>query len=1175
MEIRLQFPLGVVSGGHYEPQGGAYLWDASLVWLNAVSDAAIALAYYCIPFFLLWYVRRKKDLGFREIYVGFAVFIFACGTIHLLEVWNIWHADYWLEGFVKTVTAVISAIAAYRLYKLLPAAIQVPSPIALQQINRSLIAEVESGKTTQARMNDLTEQLERRVAERTAALQSANEELQRRIAESNRAKEALQDSEELFFKAFRHSPDCLVIVRLSDRTVVRANDAVARLWGTTPEQLIGKPTREYTSWVDENDRVAFMETLREKGQCLNHETDLRMTDGRVGKFNVSTRMLTIRGEPCALSVMSDITERKKAEGAISLLAAIVESSDDAIIGRDLNGLVTSWNAGAEKVLGYTAVEMLGQSIDRLIPVERKGEDVKTLERIRRGEGVRSLETIRLSKAGKQIEVSVTVSPIKDAGGRTVGVSKILRDISEERRAAEARRESEARYRTLFDYAPDGIVIATPDGYYLDANASICRMLGYPLDELVGLHSSAIVAESEIQYIEPAIKAIHAEVDYHREWMFKKKDGTLFSAEVIATMMPDGNLLALIRDVTERKNAARALREKDRLLHSADRRLAEIMHGMTEACFALDERWRFTFVNDRGETLLRQRRDQMLGRPVWEVFPKMAGTPIEKNFRRALEERTPVSFEVLSPQTDRWLDIRLFPTAEGLAAFFLDIHERKLGEEALRESEARYRGTLDRMMEGCQIIGRDWRYLYLNDVAAWHGRRAPQELLGKTIQESYPGIEGTTIFASIRRCMENQHSEQIESDFVYPDGSTASFQLGIQSVPEGVFILSLDVTERKQAEVALRRSREEFKDLFDNAPVGYHEVDSHGRFVRVNQAELRMLGYSAIELDGRYVWEIAADPEQSRRAVEEKLAGRPPPSAFERILKRKDGSTFPVLVEDRLVKGEDGTISGIRAIIQDVTERKLAEEKIQKLNSDLEHRVIERTAQLEAANKELEAFSYSVSHDLRTPLRAVDGFSQAVLEDFGPQLPPQGRHQLKTIRESAQRMGELIDDLLAFSRLSRQTLRKQPVDMNRLVTTVLEDLKDERSQRQIEIKMGSLPSSEGDSSLLKQAWINLISNALKYSRRRENALVEIGSTPTPEGTVYFVRDNGTGFDMRYAHKLFGVFQRLHRAEEYEGTGVGLAIVQRVVHRHGGRIWAEAAVNQGATFYFTLNGGIPHE
>jgi signal transduction histidine kinase len=247
-------------------------------------------------------------------------------------------------------------------------------------------------------------------------------------------------------------------------------------------------------------------------------------------------------------------------------------------------------------------------------------------------------------------------------------------------------------------------------------------------------------------------------------------------------------------------------------------------------------------------------------------------------------------------------------------------------------------------------------------------------------------------------------------------------------------------------------------------------------------------------------------------------------------------------------------------------------EVQRLNAELEQRVVDRTAQLEAANKELEAFSYSVSHDLRAPLRAVDGFSQALLEDFGSQLPEEGQRQVRTIREGAQRMGALIDDLLAFARLGRQALVKPVVvDMDRLVRETLEDLLPERQGRQVEIRAAALPPSNGDNALLKQVWANLLSNALKYTRKRDRAVVEIGSVLADGETVYFVRDNGAGFDMRYAHKLFGVFQRLHRAEDFEGSGVGLAIVQRIVKRHGGRAWAEAAVDRGATFHFTIPGG----
>ncbi|MBV9127288.1 MAG: hypothetical protein JO117_04300, partial [Verrucomicrobia bacterium] len=250
--------------------------------------------------------------------------------------------------------------------------------------------------------------------------------------------------------------------------------------------------------------------------------------------------------------------------------------------------------------------------------------------------------------------------------------------------------------------------------------------------------------------------------------------------------------------------------------------------------------------------------------------------------------------------------------------------------------------------------------------------------------------------------------------------------------------------------------------------------------------------------------------------------------------------------------------------------KRAEMKVRQLNAELEHRVRERTVELEAANKELEAFSYSISHDLRAPLRAVDGFSQAVLEDYAAQLPAEGQRYLQTIREGAQRMGTLIDDLLTFSRLSRLPLQRRAVETNRLVSGVLAELSSEREGRQVKVDVQDLPVSSGDPALLQQVWCNLLSNALKYTRRRASAVVEIGCTQQDGESIYFVRDNGAGFDMRYTDKLFGVFQRLHRAEEYEGTGVGLALVQRIVQRHGGRIWAEAALDRGATFYFTLGG-----
>jgi signal transduction histidine kinase len=253
----------------------------------------------------------------------------------------------------------------------------------------------------------------------------------------------------------------------------------------------------------------------------------------------------------------------------------------------------------------------------------------------------------------------------------------------------------------------------------------------------------------------------------------------------------------------------------------------------------------------------------------------------------------------------------------------------------------------------------------------------------------------------------------------------------------------------------------------------------------------------------------------------------------------------------------------------------------KLNEELEQRVLERTGQLEAANKELEFFSYSVSHDLRAPLRAIGGFSRILLEEHAAALPQEAREYLKLVCENTSQMGRLVDDLLAFSRLGRQGLTKHTVDPRKIVHLCLQDMQHDLQGRQIEMVIGDLQFCHADPTLLKQVWTNLLSNAIKYTSKRDSARIEIGCRKEmpfsaggdiPSGTemeaVYFVKDDGAGFDMKYADKLFGVFQRLHRASEYEGTGVGLAIVQRIINRHGGRIWGQAQVNQGATFFFTL-------
>lgn len=269
-----------------------------------------------------------------------------------------------------------------------------------------------------------------------------------------------------------------------------------------------------------------------------------------------------------------------------------------------------------------------------------------------------------------------------------------------------------------------------------------------------------------------------------------------------------------------------------------------------------------------------------------------------------------------------------------------------------------------------------------------------------------------------------------------------------------------------------------------------------------------------------------------------------------------------------IRDENGNILRVVVTFTDVTEHRRTENEIHKLNAELEQRVAERTEKFEAANKELEAFAYSVSHDLRAPLRAIDGFSRKVVTNYADKLDDEGRRQLQVVRNEAQRMGQLIDDLLSFSRMGRHEIAVKPLDMDALVRGVADELRLAEPERSIEFAFAPLPQAPGDLALLRQVWANLLGNAVKFTRHRPMAHIEVGGRTEGGEAIYWVKDNGAGFDMRYADKLFGVFQRLHRQDEFEGTGVGLAVAQRILHRHNGRIRGEGKPDAGAVFTFTL-------
>jgi len=467
------------------------------------------------------------------------------------------------------------------------------------------------------------------------------------------------------------------------------------------------------------------------------------------------------------------------------------------------------------------------------------------------------------------------------------------------------------------------------------------------------------------------------------------------------------------------------------------------------------------------------------------------------------------------------------------------------------------------------------------IAVMHGLvtlRRDQGVVAAS-QELDKGV-GLTLMNQIRELVDSMQSHENNLLQIRVAASRASARnadavgaigsvLALAIVFAGSWIALRNSAARQRVEERLRWANAYNRSLIEASLDPLVTIARDGKITDVNRTTEIVTGLSRQELIATDFCDYFTDPDRARTGYQQ-VFREGSVRDYELAIRHRDGHTTPVLYNASVYRDEGGQITGVFAAARDITERKQAEQALRTLNETLEQRVAQRTAELEASNKELEGFTYSVSHDLRAPLRHIDGFSRMLLEEGDAGLSDNARRYLDRIREGTKQMGQLVDDLLNLARLGRREMSPQVTGLSSLAEEAVGEMKKENPGRSIEWKVGPLPFVECDPGLMKQVFVNLLSNAVKYTRPRSAARIEVGALNQDDQTVIFVRDNGVGFSMKYADKLFGVFQRLHRPEDFEGTGIGLATVQRILHRHGGRAWAEAELDKGATFYFTLGG-----
>ncbi|MCX6901516.1 MAG: PAS domain S-box protein [Verrucomicrobia bacterium] len=896
---------------------------------------------------------------------------------------------------------------------------------------------------------------------------------------------------------------------------------------------------------------------------------------------VALAVMVLWGQRLVDSLRRELSVERERKALADRLALLTQHANDIIVLATADWRIVEANDRALEAYGYTLDEMRRMKIFDLRAQETRGKFTAQMAAVQT-QGSAIFETVHRRKDGSTFQAEISSRAVEMNGVQYY--LAVTRDITERKRAEAALRTSEARYRSLFENTLNGLAYCRmiyeqgrpSDFVYVTVNNAFEGLTG--LKDVVGRRVSEVIPD--IQEKDPEIFEIYGRVA--RTGAPEKFETYVESLEMwfaISVYRPqEGYFVAVFDVITHRKQAELALRE-------AEQKYRGIFENAVEGIYQSTPDGRLLSANPAMAAIHGYASPEEFIADMHDIANQLYVDPNQREeFKRLMEERGEVTgSETHVRRKDGrliWIsaNVRAVRDASGKILRYEgtveDITEHKQAKDALRESEARYRLLAENVEDFVTLLDAQENRLYISPsyfrVTGW----TAEEVM-RTAWDARLHSDDIPLIKQSRAANWAGQTTSIEHRIRCRDGSWIWVEARAKPIPGPddrmmqLLIWAHDITERKEAGERVLRAKEEWERTFNAVPDLICILDAKHTLVRANRAMAAKLGVTPEQAVGLTCYECVHGLQSPPDFCPHAKLMKDQREHTEEVHEERLGGDF--LVTCTPLHDKDGQLIGSVHVARDITARKRAEETIRELNRTLEQRVHDRTAQLEASNKELESFCYSISHDLRAPLRAINGFGAILGEDHGSCLNEEGRRTLGVIRAEAERMGQLVDDLLAFSRIGRQAMQMTSVDMGALAQRAFDECAAAASGRDIRFKLHPLPPAQGDAALLPQVWVNLISNAIKYTRPKPVAEIEVTGCVEGGELIYRVKDNGVGFDTQYAAKLFGVFQRLHNETDFEGTGVGLALVQRIVLRHGGRVWAESTLNESATFHFALPAG----